>query len=192
MAAPVGPVGILSLKRIFSSGHLCGLASGLGISTADAIYGFLAAFGLTSISNFLLTQQLGLRIIGGLILCALGIKTYFTSFSKKLSPFSDPGTYFGAYFSALLLTLLNPMLILSFAALFAGLGLVNQSTNQMTALAIVSGVFCGSAIWWVFLSGMVSMLSMKFNDTLIQKINHFSGILIVCFGVVVLGSAIFI
>jgi threonine/homoserine/homoserine lactone efflux protein len=77
MAAPVGPVGVLSLKRSFAQGHLCGLVSGLGISTAHAIYGFLAAYSLTTISDFVLDQQLWLRFIGGIILCGIGFKTFF-------------------------------------------------------------------------------------------------------------------
>ncbi len=192
MAAPVGPVGILSLKRMFASGHLCGLVSGLGISTADAIYGFLAVFGLTAISDFLLVQQPWFRILGGFILLVLAIRTYLTSITVKPSRVAHTGSYAGAYFSAVILTLMNPMLILSFAAVFASLGLVGQQSSLVSSWAIVIGVFCGSAIWWIFLSGIVSALSMKFNETLLLKINHFSGFVIGGFGLAILGSALFV
>jgi threonine/homoserine/homoserine lactone efflux protein len=191
MAAPVGPVGILSLKRTFMKGHLYGLVSGLGISTADAIYGLLALFSLTTISDFILAHQLWLRILGGIILCGLGIKTFFKSVHDQLAYLSGISNYVGAYLSALFLTLLNPILILAFGAIFAGMGLVSQSTSYLASVAIVSGLFLGSASWWVFLSGMLSSLRMRFNDALIQKINQFSGVLIVFFGVIIIGSAIF-
>jgi len=192
MAAPVGPVGILSLKRTFSAGHLCGLVSGLGISTADAVYGLLAAFGLSAVSSFLLAQQVWLHILGGLVLCGLGVRTYFTAGRVLSSSLSSAGSYCGAYLSALALTLLNPVLIVSFAALFAGADLVGPDTDRPAAITIVCGVFCGSAIWWVLLSGAVSRLRLKFSDALIVRINHFTGVLLFCCGIVVLGSKMFI
>jgi threonine/homoserine/homoserine lactone efflux protein len=98
---------------------------------------------------------------------------------------------FGAYFSALILTLMNPALIFSFVAIFASLGIVSTKTNPISTLLLIGGVFSGSAIWWVFLSGMARRLKTQFTESFIKKINYVSGVLIAGFGLVMVGSALF-
>jgi len=56
MAVPVGPIGILCIRRTLTGGRLSGFVSGLGVATADAVYGCIAGFGLTFISDFLVSQ----------------------------------------------------------------------------------------------------------------------------------------
>src|SRR4030066_1702005 len=143
IAAPVGPIGILCIKRTLSSGRLVGLASGLGAATADALYGCIAAFGLTFISDFLIHQQAWLRLVGGLFLCYLGIKTFFSHPTDSTQE-SNPGGLLNASGSTFFLTLTNPITILSFAAIFAGLGLGSVSKGYIPAGLLVAGVFIGS------------------------------------------------
>ncbi|MGD2097282.1 MAG: LysE family transporter [Desulfobacterales bacterium] len=159
VAAPLGPIGIISLRRALSEGYLPGLFSGLGISTADAIYGALAAFGISAVSGFLISQEIWLKIIGGIVICGLGIRIYSQAGYQKMSESANNKNCFGAYFSALILTLMNPALILSFFAIFASLGIVYSNTNPIFTLLLIGGVFSGSAIWWVFLNGMASRLT---------------------------------
>jgi threonine/homoserine/homoserine lactone efflux protein len=189
VAAPLGPIGIISLQRTFSKGYLAGVFSGLGISTADAIYGAFAVFGVTAMSSFLLSQQLWLRIIGGMVICGFGIRIYSQAGYQKMAASANNKSCFGAYFSALVLTLVNPALIISFAAIFASLGITR--TNHYASILLIVGVFSGSAIWWVFLSGMASRLQKRFTDSFIRKINQVSGFLIAGFGIMMVGSAIF-
>jgi threonine/homoserine/homoserine lactone efflux protein len=191
VAAPLGPIGIISLQRTLSKGYLSGLFSGLGISTADAIYGALATFGITAISSFLISQALWLKIIGGIVVCGLGIRIYSQAGYQKMSVSANNKSCFGAYFSALILTLMNPALIFSFVAIFASLGIVYTKTNPISTLLLIGGVFAGSAIWWVFLSGMASRLKTQFTESFIKKINYISGVLIAGIGLVMVGSALF-
>ena len=191
VAAPLGPIGIISLQRTLSKGYLSGLFSGLGISTADAIYGALATFGVTAISSFLVSQALWLKIIGGIVVCGLGIRIYNQAGYQKMSASANNKNCFGAYFSALILTLMNPALIFSFVAIFASLGIVSTKANPISTLLLIGGVFAGSAIWWVFLSGMASRLKTQFTESFIKKINCISGVLIAGFGLVMVGSAVF-
>jgi threonine/homoserine/homoserine lactone efflux protein len=191
VAAPLGPIGIISLQRTFSEGYLPGLFSGLGISTADAIYGALVTFGVTAISGFLMSQELWLKIIGGVVICGLGIRIYSQAGYQKMSASANNKNCFGAYFSALILTLMNPALIFSFFAIFASLGIVYSSTNPISTMLLIGGIFSGSAIWWVFLSGMASRLKTRFTESLIKKINYISGLLIAGFGLMMVGSALF-
>ena len=119
IAAPVGPIGVLCIRRTLAEGRVQGLVSGLGAATADAVYGCIAAFGLTLVSNALVQQQLWLRLVGGVFLCFLGVKTLLTKPSEKACPERGTGLL-RAYGTTFLLTLTNPMTILSFAAIFAG------------------------------------------------------------------------
>ncbi len=187
IAAPVGPIGVLCIRRTLAEGRLSGFLSGIGAATADAIYGMIAGFGLTSISSFLIGQQMWLRLIGGLFLCYLGIKTLKTKPSDETLSSNKQGLI-GNYFSTLLLTITNPMTIISFAAVFAGLGIGTIQTNYLSSLILVIGVFVGSGLWWLTLSTIVHVLGKRFNTTGLIWVNKVSGIIILIFGFIALVS----
>jgi len=189
IAAPVGPIGVLCIRRTLAEGRVSGLVSGLGAATADAIYGCIAGFGLTFISSFLVSQQLWLRVIGGAFLCYLGIKTLLAKPAEQATPTKGNGLV-GAYASTFFLTLTNPMTIISFAAIFAGLGLASTSRSYGSAGVLVLGVFIGSALWWLILSGGVGIFRDKFNPRGLQWVNRISGAVITGFGLFALLSAL--
>jgi threonine/homoserine/homoserine lactone efflux protein len=188
IAAPVGPIGVLCIRRTLTEGRLYGLVSGLGAATADAIYGCVAGFGLTFISGFLVQQQAWLRICGGLFLCYLGVRSFLATPAEKQAAIRGKGLL-GAYASTFVLTLANPMTILSFAAVFAGLGLV-ESGDYVSAGAMVLGVFLGSGLWWLFLSGVTGVFEKRITPKVLRLINRFAGTIIIGFGVVALLSVI--
>ena len=190
IAAPVGPIGVLCIRRTLAEGRLHGLVSGLGAATADAVYGCIAAFGLTFISDVLVQQQLWLRIIGGAFLIFLGVKTILSKPSEK--PPSEKRTgLLTAYGSTFFLTLTNPVTILSFAAIFAGIGLGSAVADYGSAALLVFSVFAGSALWWLILSGIVSLLRNRVTPLVLRWINRVSGAIIMGFGVVILISLLF-
>jgi threonine/homoserine/homoserine lactone efflux protein len=182
IAAPVGPIGVLCIKRTLSSGRVVGLFSGIGAATADALYGCIAAFGLTFISDFLLQQQISLRLIGGAFLCYLGIRTIL-SHPANVSSQANQSSLLSAYASTFILTLTNPLTILSFAAIFAGFGLVNANGSYLSAGITVLGVFLGSSCWWIILSGATSLLGKRFNLAGFRWVNRISGSIILGFGI---------
>lgn len=190
IAAPVGPIGILCIKRTITSGRLAGLVSGLGAATADAVYGIIAAFGLTFISSFLIDQQSWLRLLGGAFLCYLGVKTFFTKPTES-SSLSNEINLLNAYGSTFFLTLTNPLTILSFAAIFAGLGLLDVDGNYLSAAIIVLGVFIGSACWWFLLSTGVSIFRARFTSTGLLWVNRISGLIILGFGIAAVYTGLF-
>lgn len=190
IAAPVGPIGILCIKRTITSGRLVGLVSGLGAATADAVYGFIAAFGLTFISSFLIDQQSWLRLLGGAFLCYLGVKTFITK-PTEYSSLSNELSLLNAYGSTFFLTLTNPLTILSFAAIFAGLGLLDVDGNYLSATIIVLGVFIGSACWWFLLSSGVSIFRTRFTSTGLLWVNRISGLIILGFGIAAVYTGLF-
>jgi threonine/homoserine/homoserine lactone efflux protein len=189
IAAPVGPIGVLCIRRTLAEGWAAGLVSGLGAASADAIYGCIAGFGLAFISNFLVSQQVWLRLIGGVFLCCLGTKTLLTKPAEQASPGKGNGL-FGAYASTFILTLTNPMTIISFAAIFAGLGLASTSGKYVSAGVLVLGVFSGSALWWLILSSGVGLFRARFNPAGLRWVNRISGAIIIGFGLFALLSAL--
>ncbi|MEW4327303.1 LysE family transporter [Rossellomorea marisflavi] len=182
VAAPVGPIGILCINRTLSKGRLTGFVSGLGAASADAIYGCIAAFGLTFITSFLISQKLWLQLIGGLFLCYLGIQTYRSRPAGHAAS-ARGGGLLKSYTSVFFLTVTNPMTILFFIGIFSGIGLGKSSFDMSSALLMVTGVFLGSAAWWLSLSFGVSLFRKKFSDDSLAWINRLSGIIVFGFGV---------
>lgn len=189
IAAPVGPIGVLCIRRSFADGTRMGLAAGMGAATADAAYGCVAGFGLSAVSNFLVGQQFWLRLIGGIFLCILGVKTFLSRPAADAAN-AKSGSLLATYASTLLLTLTNPSTILSFVAVFAGFGL-GATPDYRAAAELVLGVFMGSALWWVILSGTVGLLRSRVNEAWMRAVNRLSGGLLFGFGIYALATVFF-
>lgn len=188
IAAPVGPIGVLCIRRTLAEGRVSGLVSGLGAASADAIYGFIAAFGITFISSFLVAQQAWLSLAGGLFLCYLGLRTFRSQPGQSDQDITQ-NNLAGNFFSTFALTLTNPVTILSFAAIFTGLGLAHSSGDYLAATWMVLGVFCGSSLWWLTLSQGIGTLNRRLTPQWLIWINRISGIIILVFGIFILFSA---
>ena len=186
LAATVGPMWILCFRRTLAHGRLFGFVSGMGVATADALYGSMAAFGLTAVSGFLLAQKFWLAAIGGAFLCWLGVKTLLSHPGDR--PADVPaGSLAVAYTSTFALTLTNPATILAFVAIFAGLGLA-ASTSYAEAALVVLGVVIGSAFWWTVLALGAGWLRKRAGPRLLRTINIVAGVSILAFGIHTLGT----
>ncbi len=183
IAAPVGPIGVLVIRRTLTEGRISGFVTGLGAAVADGTYGFIAGYGLTSISDFLISQQFWMKLFGGLFLLYLGIKTLISKAATKEAQIDSNGLLKN-FTSTLLLTITNPITILSFFAIFAGLGLGQEKTNYISSTALVLGVFIGSAFWWLILSTVLNFFRNKITTSGLTWINRFSGLLIISFALV--------
>jgi threonine/homoserine/homoserine lactone efflux protein len=188
IAAPVGPIGVLCIRRTLADGRLIGLATGLGAATADGIYGAIAGFGVAAITRLLVQEQIWIRLIGGCFLCYLGLKTLRSSPAAEAAP--SRGRTLGAYASALGLTLTNPATILSFAAIFAGLGAGSTVKTTAGTSLMVLGVFLGSALWWLVLTTVISLTRDKVSPRALQMINRVSGAILAGFGILALASTL--
>jgi threonine/homoserine/homoserine lactone efflux protein len=182
LAAVVGPMWVLCLRRTIEQGTAAGLASGLGIAAADGVYGAIAAFGLTAISRFLLAHSLWIGLGGVAFLAWLGARALFAApVDPGPSPRSPaPGSLAAAFASTLSLTLANPPTILAFTAMFAGLGLAAGASYASAGL-LVAGVFLGSALWWLVLVGGASALRARLSPRLLRGVNVASGLTILGF-----------
>lgn len=191
IAAPVGPIGVLCIHKTLEFGRFSGLFSGLGAACADAIYAIIAAFGLTFIANFLLEGQFWLRLIGGIFLLYLGLKTFNAkpNFQSKNIPHT---TLINDFVSTFFLTITNPMTIISFLAVFAGLGHSSIQGDYIQASMLVIGVFLGSALWWLTLSEGVTLFRKKVSHEVMTWVNRVAGTIILAFGIGALYSLLLI
>ncbi len=187
IAAPVGPINVLCIRRILADGRAIGFASGLGAAVADGTYGAIAAFGLTAVSGLLVNCQVWLRIVGGVFLLYLGVRTFL---AKPAEPSNASRTtrLLGAFASTYLLTLTNPLTILFFAAIFAGLGVGAGDGSYGSAASLAGGVLLGSMLWWVGLTVVVGAVRERFTPTARVWVNRASGCLIGGFGIAAFGS----
>jgi threonine/homoserine/homoserine lactone efflux protein len=190
IAAAVGPISLLVIRRTLAEGRLIGLVSGIGVATADGTYGAIAAFGLTTLTDLLVDWRRALGLVGGVFLLWLAWRTLR---SRPGEAATDPRprdrrSLATAYVSTLGLTLTNPMTILSFVALFVGLGVTGREPASAAVLTL--GVFAGSAVWWVILTTGVGALRSRITRTWLRRVNIASGLLIGAFAVVAIGSAL--
>jgi threonine/homoserine/homoserine lactone efflux protein len=188
IAATVGPISLLTIRRTVAHGRVYGLASGLGVALADATYAAIAAFGLTAITSILVGGRVLLGLVGGAFLIVLAIRTMTTRPDEAAVVTERPGLV-GAFGSIFGLTMTNPMTILSFVGLFAGLGLTG--TGGADAALLVLGVFLGSTSWWIVLTAAVAVLRSRVSIRALTWVNRISGAVILAFGVVAIVGALY-
>lgn len=182
IAVPVGPVNVLCAARTLRRGRLSGLISGLGAATADTLYGAIAGFSITFLIEFLEREEFWIRVIGGLLLVAIGVM-YFRKPPEASNLPADDGTAHSDFASTLLLTLTNPTTVLSFLAVLTGLGMGGHREWGLT-FVLVGGIFCGSMLWWVILVLMVNRFRDRFDRHAIGLMNRIAGLAIGGFGIV--------
>jgi len=192
IAAAVGPISVLTIRRTLASGFLVGFVSGIGVALADATYGGVAAFGVTAVSDALVGFRRPLGLVGGAFLVWLGLRTLMARVPTDASVAGDPAAggrgLAGAFLSILGLTLTNPMTILSFAAIFAGLGVVGSGPSG--AATVTLGVFLGSLLWWLVLTSMVARLRSRVTPRELRWVNIVSGLVVAGFGIAAVASAV--
>ncbi len=182
IAAPVGPVGLLCIRRSLHDGRLAGFVSGLGAATADTLYGLVAAFSLTALTDLLVSHRAALQLVGGFFLLYLGIQTLRARPPAQAAQARPSPNLAGAYFSTLVLTATSPVTILAFVGIFAGLGVGSAGGGTFAALRLVLGVFLGSAAWWLILSTSANWLGGKLQTGGLRTLNLIAGSIITAFG----------
>jgi threonine/homoserine/homoserine lactone efflux protein len=188
ITAAVGPISLLVIRRTIEHGGIYGFASGLGVATADATYGAIAAFGLTAVTSVLVSGKLVLGLVGGAVIALLGVRTMLSRPGEVARAVERPGLP-GAFASIYALTMTNPLTILSFAAVFAGLGLA-VGASFLDAAVLTLAVWAGSTLWWVVLTSIVAWLRERVSTGVLLWVNRMSGAALVVFGIVAVAVAI--
>ncbi|ABS62377.1 Lysine exporter protein (LYSE/YGGA) [Parvibaculum lavamentivorans DS-1] len=192
VAAPIGPVNLIVIRRTLRYGWLNGFLSGGGAAAGDAIFAAIAAFGLTAAVDFVIRFETVLQFIGGFFLIGLGLRTWFAQphFGDE-APISISGAMAGVFAATFVLTITNPATMLGFIAIFGGLaGLADAGEDYGHAATIVLAVMAGSILWWASVSGFVSLFRHRMNDRVLVIVNRVSGALIGLFGLIVLARVV--
>lgn len=187
IAAPVGPVGVLCIRKALADGRMAAFIAGLGAATADTFYGAVAGLGLHFVSDFLINFKEALSLIGGAFLIFLGVRTY----TKDPVLVPEGTTHVGLlkdFVSTFFITLTNPATVIAFMAVFASLSVVAFEKSVLDAGSIILGVFTGSALWWGLLSAAAGAVRSHFSPLWLKWLNRLSGGALVVFGVAVMGS----
>lgn len=190
IAAPVGPIGILCIRRTLSGRYVLGLVTGLGAGLADTFYGSIAAFSLATIADFIEHYNFYLRFFGGILLIWIGLSIFWAPPRQNEDDNGGESTLLQAVTSGFFLTLSNPITLLVFAAAFAALGVEPMNDSFFQALFLVIGVFTGATGWWISLSTSVHFMHHKLSDAQLLWINRLSGIMLIGFALYVLLSLI--
>ena len=188
MAVPIGPLGIMCIRKTLAEGHSRGLIIGLGAATADSFYGSIAAFGLTFVSDVIASQHFWLRLVGGGLLLFLGIRTFRAKCKDPKIPVVNKGLL-GSYITSFLLALTNPVTLFAFVAVFAAFGL-GQKLYVYSACILVIGVFMGSCLWFLTLGYIVTHFRKNLDAGGLRWVNRISGGLIILSGVAAFVSLI--
>ncbi|MBV9521828.1 MAG: LysE family transporter [Alphaproteobacteria bacterium] len=191
IAVPVGPVGVLCVRRTIFEGRLFGFLSGLGAASADTFFGIIAGFGLTVIADTLLDYQGWLRGTGGVFLVYLGLTALRKRVKAIEKPEKNAENLFGAYLSTFVLTITNPVTILAFLGIFAAVGFTGEEATLASAATLVGGVLCGSLLWWLGLSLGAGLFRKSFREIHLLWLNRGSGALLTLSGIGLLASLLY-
>jgi len=189
ITAPVGPIGSLCIDRTLANGERSGFISGLGAVTADGFYSAVAAYGLTMISDFIISQQLWFRLAGGVFLFYLGIKIFFSRPRRK-GALKNNNNLAVDYISAFFLAFANPLALLAFAAIFTFLGLGSSEGGYFSAALMVTGVILGSSLCWFALCRGVSVARNKFQAATLQSVHRIFGSILLIFSLIAMAAVL--
>lgn len=188
IAVPVGPINVLCVRRTIMHGRLAGIVSGLGAAGADTLFGAIAVLGLAALESVMFKERFWIALIGAAMLIVLGIRTLLAA-PPQPSSAPDPTSLLGDFTSTFVLTLTNPITILSFLGIFGAFGISADDTIDQYDGLLLLGVFLGSTVWWLLLTGVIGVFHGHFNETGLRWANRVAGVLILGFAVAVLCEA---
>ncbi len=187
IAAPVGPINVLVIRRTLVHGRLAGFASGLGAALADTVFGAIAALGISMLQTFLEQERLALSLVGAVVLLVMGLRLLHRP-APEIAAGQDPTSLFADFTSTLFLTLTNPITVLSFLAIFAAFGVRPDGQIGMDDWLLLAGVMAGAMVWWVIVVEAVCMFRDRFTTTGLTWANRIAAVVILVFAAAVAGE----
>lgn len=188
IAAPVGPIGILSIRRAAAGRYGLSLATGFGAGLADTVYGAIAAFSLVGITELIARYDTYLRLGGGMLILWVGYSIFRTPFQEDPLESQKRDTFLGGVSSAFFITLSNPVVLIVFAAAFAVMGISPAEDSLTQGFVLVGAVFTGANGWWFLLSTLIILIHRRITPRQLLWINRISGTMLLGFGAYILLS----
>ena len=184
-SVPLGPIGVLCIQRTLNKGRLSGFVSGLGAAFSDTIYAVIAAYSLSFIVGFVESKLLWIQIFGAVVLIGLGLKIFYSNPAVQLRRQKNKSSnLIQDFFSTLFLTITNPLAIFLFFGFFASFGVVPANRDWLGQIVLIGGVTVGASLWWLTLTGLVSLFKNKINLRRLWWMNKIAGVAIVVFVIV--------
>lgn len=175
IAAPVGPVGILCIRRTLEKGLSVGFATGVGAALADAIFAAIAAFGVTAALSLLTGAEKEIRLFGGFFLMVMAIRMFLQKIEMERSGAVSVANIIKAFMSGFVITITNPLTIIGILAVIATFA---GHLSYVQAATLTGGIFCGSLAWWLILGGGVFLIRHHFTNNALTWVNRGTSILL--------------
>jgi len=182
VAAPVGPIALLIMRRSLNEGRLAGFVSGLGAATADLLCGLVAAFGVSALTVLIATHHQSLQLVGGVVMLGLGWNAFRAKDPMSANRPLHERNLFLAYLFTFLLTMSNPLTLFGMIAVVAAFGGGGPAYTHVETAVLGLGIFLGSASWWLLLTNLAGWLGRKLGNHTLHVINMIAGALILAFG----------
>lgn len=188
VSVPLGPLGMLCIKRTVNKNWKSGFLSGLGIASSDMIYAIVAGFSLTMIINFVQTYEIYFKVLGASMVILLGLYIFLSNPTKDIQKYKRKGSsYLQDFLTAFLLTVTNPLPVFIFIAIFTSYSLVLQLSQLFEALLVIGGIFLGAASWWFIMTGLANLFRHKLTIDTLWWANKIIGL-----GVIIIAIGLFI
>ena len=191
VAAPIGPVGLMCIRKALGDGRLAAWAAGLGAAMADTVFGAVVGLSLGAVAQFLDQFTLWLKLVGGCFMLVLGVSAWRAAAEGMET---EPGRGMGLakdFLSTFAITMTNPGTILGVMGVFAAFGTDASPRGPVQAVFLIFGVFCGSSLWWAVLTEMTIVARARFTPARMRLFNHVSGAALMVFGLAALVSLFF-
>ncbi len=185
VSVPLGPLGVLCIQRTVNRNWKSGIISGIGCATADAVYAFVAGFGLSMIIEFIRTYEMYFKLVGLAVLVLLGIYIFRSNPTKQMRDYQRKGSsHLHDFLTTFMLTMSNPLSVFVFVAIFTSYSIALQFSHPLEALLIIGGIFLGGTSWWITITGLANVFSHKFTIYTLYLANRIIGLAIIVIGIV--------
>ncbi len=184
ISVPVGPMGVLCIRRSLTQGMLAGVMTGAGASTVQVFYCASLVTALRQIGPWLDVNRKGLSLFGAIMTILFAWSLLRTRQQTACSGRRARAVSLAAaYASAVALSLVNPMLLILLLGTTASIFGAKPPAGTAVGFLLL-GQFAASLMWWVCLTAATALLRAQLSQGLLLRLNHAAAVALAGFGVV--------
>jgi threonine/homoserine/homoserine lactone efflux protein len=197
-AAPIGPVNLICIRRTLSYGQLNGFLAGLGAALGDAIFAFIAGFGIKWVFDAIQDMGLFLQLASAMLLIGYGLRVFVHASPPEIMRNPDGSIQSGsvgdlaaALGSTFALTVTNPATMVGFATMFGAFReVVDYQSSSLATLVLICSAVGGSILWWFLVTAITGIFHKSIETGTLKRMNQASGLLIAATGAVLLSYSV--